>query len=494
MKKNLLTTFLACLFLIGFCSAGMSQNFAGGSGTENDPYEVASAEDLNNIRDYLDAYFVQTSDISLEDFSENEGWSPIGDHEDNPFTGNYDGNGYEITRLVIDRPDTNVVGLFGYTSEDAGIKNVSLDVNMTGNVFVGGLVGFNRATITDCYVEGTVEGFRHTGGMVGRFETVEKNNEENNNNHTPAEIVNCETTTTVSGSYVTGGMIGSNRNGLVTTCYSSGNISGEGTHVGGLVGYNWGGYLTDCHASGKVTGEESLVGGLVGHSRIGTISNSFAEGEVSGVDIVGGLVGQNITDGTIEDSYATGNVSGEEEIGGLVGLNRVGLINRCFARGEVNATDSYGGGLTGTNWDGTVKKSFASGNVTVEGTSAGGLSGLNRLSVIENCYATGQVRGEEEVGGLLGSNTMEGVVKTSFAIGIVSGEDDTGGLVGKNDEHSEVEHSYYDSETTLQTDEDKGMPTSTEDMMLAATFQDWNFEEVWAIEEGESYPFLQWEE
>ncbi len=94
---------LTALF-IGSWGLLATQEFAGGSGTEADPWQIETAEHLNNVRNYLrsehdDKHFVQTANIDLSEVTreggeyrnESEGWIPIGDPE-YPFRGNYNGN------------------------------------------------------------------------------------------------------------------------------------------------------------------------------------------------------------------------------------------------------------------------------------------------------------------------------------------------------------------------------------------------------------------
>ncbi len=122
-------------------------DFAGGSGTEADPYLVATADQLNNVRNHLDRHFKQVAIIDLEDYSAGQGWEPIGDHTFS-FTGLYDGNGYKIINLRINDSDESYVGLFGYVGDftkDGNISNVYLeDVDVTETSMwddVGGLAG-----------------------------------------------------------------------------------------------------------------------------------------------------------------------------------------------------------------------------------------------------------------------------------------------------------------------------------------------------------------
>ncbi len=113
--------------------------------------------------------------------------------------------------------------------------------------------------------------------------------------------------------------------------------------------------------------------------------------------------------------------------------------------------------------------------------------------IIADCYATGDVAGDEAVGGLAGGST--GDISNSFAAGNVTGEDKLSGLVGRTFWFGgAIENCYYDKSTTGRDDTDSGMPKATDKMMRKDTFDGWDFDNTWAIEEGESYPYLQFED
>ena len=211
------------------------------------------------------------------------GWQPIGTGFDR-FRGTFEGNGHTIRHLFINRPAADYVGLFGligYFGSESTIRAAGvIDVDVTGNNFVGKLVGRNRGVVTASYGTGPVSGNNDVGGLVGE-----------NSNY-----------------------------GTITGSYATGRVSG-GSNVGGLVGENFTGTITGSYATGRVSGG-SNVGGLVGENfNSGTITGSYATGRVSGNSEVGGLVGENFGSGTITGSYATGRVSGNSEVGGLVGRN-----------------------------------------------------------------------------------------------------------------------------------------------------------------------------
>ncbi len=173
-----------------------ASDFAAGSGTEVDPYQVSSAEELNKVRNHLDKHFKQTANIDLSTYTADGGWQPIG-NTTTKFAGKYNGNNFNISNLTINRPDAEEQGLFGYITFGSVLENISLTtVNVKGKSYVGGLVGyFNNGTITSCNVVGTVNGQDYVGGLVGRqaFGT----------------ITSSYTSGTVNGTDKVGGLVGS---------------------------------------------------------------------------------------------------------------------------------------------------------------------------------------------------------------------------------------------------------------------------------------------
>lgn len=152
----------------------LKAHFSGGQGTEDNPWKIGNSADLDNVRYYLgeahsDNYFRQVSDIDLKTSTSPDGggWLPIGSKE-NPFSGNYDGNGQLILNLTISRPDSSNQGLFGVV-KDADIRRLGLrDVSILGGSGTGALIGLMRATnVEQCYVTGNVSGVDAVGGLVG---------------------------------------------------------------------------------------------------------------------------------------------------------------------------------------------------------------------------------------------------------------------------------------------------------------------------------------
>jgi hypothetical protein len=271
------------------------------------------------------------------------------------FAGEFDGNGHKISNLTFDFGFVSQVGLFGYLASRGKVTQVGVEnVNVTGYLGVGGLVGFNNGAVSSSYSSGNVTGNDYVGGLVG--ETM-----------SGSTLSNCYSTGSVTGDGHVGGLVGFNGyHGTVSNSHFTGSVTGS-WYIGGLVGWNYG-TVSNCHAMSNLIGEDS-VGGLVGYNSYhGTVSKSYACGSVSGDGNVAALVGSN--HGTISDSYSSGKVTGNWQVGGLVGWNN-GIVSNCYCIGSVTGNEDVGG-LMGDNYEGTVSNSFWDTTTSEQSTSDGG--------------------------------------------------------------------------------------------------------------------------
>ena len=254
-----------------------SYNIPVGDGTEANPYQIASLENLTWLMasdTIWDKHYIQTADIdasATNNWYSGKGFIPVG-NSNTKFTGTYNGKLHNIDSLFIDRPTTNNVGLFGIVKESRidslGLKNL----NITGNKNVGGLLGYNdNGTITTCFVTGNVSAetndwYTRLGGIVGNNLGTFKNSYSSANVSADASHV--------------GGFAGQN-SGSLNNCYSSGSVSGA-KRAGGLVGNNKNS-INKCYSTAVVAGDNSSIGGLVGYKESGSsASNSFWDTETSG--------------------------------------------------------------------------------------------------------------------------------------------------------------------------------------------------------------------
>ena len=402
-----------------------SNFFAGGTGTLQDPYQVATAEHLNNVRYRLQGHFIQTADISLglAPWNQEEGWIPISD-----FSGTYNGDGKTITGLYINRPSSSYQGLFGQISSTT-ISNLNIvSGTVTGSEYTGGLVGSASGTIENCSSSATIIGTgENTGGLIGDFST--------------GTITLCSATGHVTGLSYVGGLAGT-ASGTIENCNSSATVIGSGENTGGLIGDFSDGTIEDCSATGAVTGL-SKVGGLAGAAN-GTIENCYSSATVSGSgDYTGGLIGS--ASGTIENCYSSATVSGSgENTGGLIGDFSDGTIEDCFATGDVTGSSKVGG-LAGTA-NGTIKNCYSSATVSGSGENTGGLIGDFSDGTIKYCFTTGDVTGSAKVGGLVGHNNESASIIQSYTTSDVAGSSKVGGLAGHNNSASTIQNCFAEGD------------------------------------------------
>ena len=184
--KKLLCVALVLIMLLS-ATAMADTGFAGGSGTKEDPWQIASAEQLNLIRENLAGHYVLIADIDLSGY---ENWEPIGafqslsdapedaevPHPDYAFTGTFDGAGHTISNLTVSAASPMGAGLFGCASGtengEAYIGNFTLEnVNVSGFYLVGGAVGlqFMNCKVSDITLQGEnrLSGSQGIGGIVG---------------------------------------------------------------------------------------------------------------------------------------------------------------------------------------------------------------------------------------------------------------------------------------------------------------------------------------
>jgi Divergent InlB B-repeat domain/The GLUG motif len=313
--------------------------FHGGTGTAEDPYQIADWHQLDYVRNYLDGSFILVGNLdrttpgyeglASATAHQGAGWQPIGAEHD-WFVGNFDGQGYELRDLFIDRAGEDLVGLFGYVDEKGVIANMgAVNATVTGNMGVGSLVGDSVGNVTDCYATGTVIGAQLVGGLLGA------NGGHVDDSHFTGSVTGTGTEEPY-GSTV-GGLVGYNSGGgTVNGSCSTGSVTGYGKVVGGLVGANAGGTVTESYSTSSVSGQD-MVGGLVGVNAGTTVSDSYATGSVTGASYVGGLVGTNGYRGIVSNSYATGSVTGDRFLGGLVGWTATSgiVINSYYNYDEV---------------------------------------------------------------------------------------------------------------------------------------------------------------
>lgn len=202
--------------------------FEAGNGTETDPYIIATAAQLDEVRNFPSACFELSKDIDLSSYlnSNSSGWTPIED-----FTGKFDGKKHTIKGLWISLSSIENVGLFaniqGYSdNKRASVSNLFVNISkkgITGGSSVGGICGsLSYGNIENCMVTGDISGYQYVGGIVGR----------NNDNYYNSSII--------------------------SQCASSGNITATDDEVGGILGFKYGSCsIENCYSIANVKAEGS---------------------------------------------------------------------------------------------------------------------------------------------------------------------------------------------------------------------------------------------
>jgi hypothetical protein len=307
MKKTTYTI-LAIIMSTSFIFA----QYAGGSGTLADPYQISTATQLSEIRNDLDKYFIQINNISIKTYnhdSDGKGWMPIGGAGSTDyFTGHYDGQSFVIDGLTINRPNTNDIGLFGLVGASDNYTEIILtdiclhNVSVLGAVGVGGLIGgIVSNDLTDiqlsCVKTGTITGDGDLGGLIGYTKSY-LDNASTGDRPTISQSfsdVAVNWSETISGANF-GGLVGNARKTVIEDSYSISPITIDNTTA--------------------ALGSIGNVGGLVGlMSNRTSIINSYSTGAIIAIGSpsiagVGGLIGFTEGNSTASDSYWDTETSG----------------------------------------------------------------------------------------------------------------------------------------------------------------------------------------
>jgi hypothetical protein len=263
----------------------------------------------------------------------------------------------------------------------------------------------------------------------------------------------------VKGGANTGILIGKLINGTITNCKVTGTVA-DGTPVGGMIGMLEGGKLIGCQADVtiNVTGEDSNVGGLAGEVT-GDVEQCLSYGTLTATgkdSYVGGLVGLSKSGSSISNSYSSAVVNSSLSAAGIVAYN-YGVVDKCYAVGNL-FSKNYGAGVVGYNdGEGAVVKNCAAMN--------------NKIDVTyESQSAQGGNYGMRIIGGI--KNGAPAPEMNNYALKTMQ--------VSVND----VPQKLYD-------DILNGTAKTAAQLKSEATYKElgWDFNSVWKIEEGSSYPY-----
>ena len=452
------------------------------------------------------------------------------------FSGKFDGKGFSIENLTISYNASDPIGFIDTlapsgvienltfknyslsTNEVAGIvgtnfgviKNVHVEASFDSTYQAAGIVNYNTGSVENCTVKAQVNGRLPFAGIAyandGKIVKAKVEVTGNMGEFAGIALVNgglidkaTVTAKVVSESGSMAGIVGLNRK---TGSVSASSAKVDMTSINGGKGYVWydealyqivaldiegtggiagvdSGTVTGSTASGVIDASvTNNVGGLIGAAYGKKIDSMHAAVDVAGYAYVGGLVGRTNT--AISNSYALGNAKGTYAVGGFVGVvESEAVVEKSFATGDVDG----GAGFVGGN-DGTIRRSYSTGDVL-----GAGIFAMNNRAVIEDCYATGDlsVNGNYIHGGGFAYDNSYPV--RGYASGVVLWEDNRRcGSFMKAFSASTPDFYYLAdncSDSLLQGD---GLTSSK--MLQQKSFSGFDFDSVWYIKEGASYPML----
>ncbi|MEZ9236656.1 choice-of-anchor U domain-containing protein [Shewanella sp. 10N.286.52.A9] len=331
-----------------------------------------------------DLDFDTDSDGDLSDetyYNAGEGWQPIGTSDDR-FAANFNGNGFTIHNLFINRPDEDYQALLGYVAT-VSVTNINIDGDLTSVTGLNNsafLIARNSsddsAVLSNINVQGTILGNDDSGLVAGRLYNLDADQVHAQGNITSISI------TDDAGSD-TGGLFGQ-----LSGTNTLDNVSFEGdiqavTSAGGLIGDAESVTINDSYAIVDITlideaGIETdieVAGGLIGKVEgTSVLTRVFAQGNITAPKILGGLIGD--IDGATEvvDSYADVSLLGDSIIGGIAGdLNADSTFERVLAYGAINTNDDQNtdtGGLLGYSASNTLSVVYALWDTEATGISS----------------------------------------------------------------------------------------------------------------------------
>ena len=305
-------------------------DFAGGSGTEEDPYLIATKEHLDNVRNHLSAHYKMVDDIVFteEDFAKEgafynngHGWAPIENYDSSydtlPFEGSFDGGNHTITGLK--QNNRQYGGLFGEIS-GATIQNLGMvDTDISNTSFIhmqaGSITGHMEAgsTINNCYNTGTVTSAGNAGGIVGFMGDG-------------CTVSNCYNTGSVTSNAAAGGIAGHvyscDYTTMINACYNTGNIdvvkASSLVFAGGIAGsvLNKLATVSNCYNIGMVSADSTssgsaYVGGIAGERFSSTFSSCYYLDTAScGIGLTNGMGSVGTTACAVEEMKLSSTFAG----------------------------------------------------------------------------------------------------------------------------------------------------------------------------------------
>lgn len=453
-KAKIFSLFLVLCVTASVLCCPPASAFEGGDGSASAPYQIATVADLYFAAQAPDRNYVLVNDI---EWGVDAGsFQPIGTAE-NPFTGRFNGNGYQIIFPSSYGGMIDNVGVFGVIGQAGIVENLGVSAYLEGQTNVGALAGVNMGTVRNCFAAGSITGATNVGGLIGS---------------SSGKIENCYARAAVSCSGKSGGgLVGLAEGGSISTSYAAEAVSGS-NECGGFIGTNQGAAVTACYYS---TDYGSVVG--IGMGSDATVGKSAAEmrsaATFAGWDFANTWVcveGESMPyltmyagRGTAENPYKIHNADEFNQLTRL-GLGDAGKGKYFVQTADIeptatmasvgsadapfqgvfdgngyrfinpytmNSADGFSG-LFSIVGDSAVIKNVTITNAKQSGTVAGGIAGQS-MGRIENCtIESGEVRARKDAGGIVGENIYGTVINCRNYAAVLAEETGAGGIAGYN--------------------------------------------------------------
>ncbi len=412
------------------------QNIFDGDGTESDPYQIKTIDDMTKLADFISAssmeyegYFFKL--INDLDYTGAE-YKPVATGSVN-FQADFDGNGKTVSNFAISNLDSRTgtyVGFFGNLGGSGSIHDLTLQGSVEGYRYVGGFVGKLYGTIDNVVNKSSVSvpNSTYAGGIAAyAYEGAAITNSRN------------EGTVSTKGGYNAGIVAKMDAGTVVDNCVNTGSLTtldNKSGNIGGITATSSGAVKNSSNTA-AITGTSSLSGIVANASKDYLIENCFNTANVTGTGSgIGGVLGKggSSSTGVIKDCYNEGNIQGSGDTGGLVGsLDSGATVENCYNKGDVTTTKSSNtGGVFGIvegddDYPTVIRNVHNSGLVSGVSNCVGGIAGAlyDEYVTIEDSYNLGDISAFKEkglgVGGISGdlSGTAlrcwnAGNIKTSF--------------------------------------------------------------------------------
>lgn len=430
---------------------------------------ISSAAELHTIvRNNLKGKFQLTANIDMTAacsaggayYNGGEGWEPIGTkaggehgNPDSGFQGIFDGGGYKITGVKVTRTDELYCGLFGFVGTGGVVKNLEVEnTEISGQACCGGICGGSYGLIYNCHVTGA------SSEIIGAYtDLLFTGNVGSVIGDNDGVVRLCSGTGTIRGLRDIGGICGDN-DGLLQYCWFIGDVYCSVISDAGLISGDNKGFIEYIPMADMPVNK----GTIYGCYGVGTVQ-SFDIAEIGSPAPTGNLglgVGDN-RGGKISSSWASGTVNGKQpDLAGFVGNNDLGdnsmgetkdsIVSNCYALATVTPV----------------------GSMTTDG-AVGGFVGKNKGGQIYNCFCSSTVNGtdgvdREHIDGFCGNNSNVDY------LGIIDG-------------------CYFDKSLWLAEygDEDNlSIGKTPNQLSQQSTFDGWDFNTIWSIDDGLSFPTL----